>query len=100
MRNSAIIPLSCSLTAEPLPPGTTPARTVVDPPAAVGLRAPPDPGRGQPAEPPREWSCEPYYFDDLPVPEPVMANRGPSGPGCLTEPCTPPKRTKAVHFVL
>jgi hypothetical protein len=36
------------------------------------LRAPPDPPEGPAADPPREWSYEPC-FDELPLPDPVMA---------------------------
>ncbi len=42
------------------------------PTGAASLRAPPDPGRGQTADPPREWSYEPFW-DDLPVADPVRA---------------------------
>jgi len=42
------------------------------PTGAAKLRAPPDPGRGQTADHPREWSYEPV-FDDLPVLDPATA---------------------------
>jgi hypothetical protein len=42
------------------------------PAGAPRLRAPPDPAGGQVADPPREWSYEPF-FDDLRVAEPGMA---------------------------
>jgi hypothetical protein len=45
------------------------------PTVAPGLRAPPDPAGSQAADPPREWSYEPF-FDDLPaaeVADPMMA---------------------------
>ena len=40
--------------------------------ATRSLRAPPDLPEGPAADHPREWSYEPC-FDDLPVPDPVMA---------------------------
>ena len=40
--------------------------------AAPSFRAPPDPPDGRGADPPREWSYE-LLFDDLPVPDPVLA---------------------------
>lgn len=41
------------------------------PTGAASLRAPPGAGRGQTADPPREWSYEPC-FDDLPGPDPMF----------------------------
>jgi len=38
---------------------------------APGFRAPPDPAGGHAADPPREWSYEPF-FDDLPIPDPLL----------------------------
>jgi hypothetical protein len=42
------------------------------PAVASSLRAPPDPAGGQGADPPREWSYEPF-FDDLRAADPGMA---------------------------
>lgn len=42
------------------------------PTTAPRLRAPPDLPEDLAAEPPREWSYDPV-FDDLPIPDPVMA---------------------------
>jgi hypothetical protein len=42
------------------------------PTGAVSLRAPPDPGEGLAADPPREWSSEPV-LDDLSIPDPGLA---------------------------
>jgi hypothetical protein len=42
------------------------------PAVAPSLRAPPDPAGGQVADPPRQWSYEPF-FDDLPVADPGTA---------------------------
>ncbi len=41
------------------------------PAVAPSLRAPPDPPDGSAADPPREWSDE-QFFDDLPVPDPML----------------------------
>ncbi len=38
---------------------------------APSFRAPPDPPDGSAGDPPREWSYEPF-FDDLPIPDPVL----------------------------
>ncbi len=42
------------------------------PTGAASLRGPPDPPEGLAPNPPREWSYEPC-FDDLSIPDPVMA---------------------------
>jgi hypothetical protein len=42
------------------------------PTTAPGLRAPPDQPASRVADPPREWSYEPFR-DDLPIPDPAIA---------------------------
>ena len=42
------------------------------PTAAPRRRAPPDPPDGLAADPPSEWSYEPF-LDDLPIPDPATA---------------------------
>jgi len=62
------------------------------PAVAPSLRAPPDPPDGSAADPPREWSYEPF-FDDLPVPDPCLGSRGQraslSGPVSRSLRCPP-----------
>jgi hypothetical protein len=48
------------------------------PTAALSLRVPPDPPDAPAADQPHEWSYEPL-FDDLPIPDPVLAELGPRG---------------------